>query len=136
VAAVEFAMVLPFLFILFGGTVEAARALMQTNAVEKGLRAGAAYVARAPLPLSDADKTVIGNLVRTGTTDGTGALLTNGWSDAAATVVVTALAPFDAGGGASVPVFRITASVPFAPLVPWPGGTFTVTRQHEQAYAG
>ncbi len=132
--AVEFAVSLPFLLALLVGIVEVGRALIQAGAIEKGLRAGAMYVARADLPLDAAATTAIENLVKRGSVDPAAPFLVDGWSEAEATVDVAPL-PDYVVDGVAVPVFRLTATVPFAPLMPGLLG-FTVTRSHEQAYVG
>jgi hypothetical protein len=63
-----------------------------------------------------------------------------GWSNTAASVTIET-ASFNLGGGASVPVIRVTAQVPFAPLVPgletlFPIGSYTHRVSHEQGYIG
>ena len=57
---------------------------MQANAIEKGLRAGAMYVARAQLPVDGATTTAITNLVKRGSIDTSAPYLVDGWSDASA----------------------------------------------------
>lgn len=133
-AAVEFALLAPVLLILLFGMTELARALVQANAIEKGLRAGAALASRAALPLSADDEERIRNLVETGTADGSGAPLAEGWLDEDARVTITPLADFHSEG-VDVPRVRITATVPFAPLMPG-FGAFVFERSHEQAYVG
>ncbi len=107
---------------------------MQANAIEKGLRAGAMYVARAQLPVDGATTTAITNLVKRGSIDTSAPYLVDGWSDASASVSVTAPAVF-VTNGVSVTVFEVTASVPFIPIFPGMP-VFTLTRSHQQAYIG
>lgn len=133
-AAVEFALILPVLITILVGTVEVARALIQANAIEKGLRAGAMYVARATLPVDSATQAAVENLVRRGSLDGTADYLAAGWNEAGAGVVVARLSDFTTGG-IDVPVFRITATVPFVPLLPGLP-SFTMVRSHEQTHIG
>ncbi len=138
-AVVEFALILPFLLLLFSGLTEIGRAYFQANAVEKGLRAAALYASRAPSPLSAADQIVTENIVRTGTIDGSGPSLVSGWDKAGATVTITST-NFDLSG-VPIPVVRVAASVPLDPLVPELLAlagltTFTINLSHEQAYVG
>jgi Flp pilus assembly protein TadG len=95
VAAVEFAIMLPLFLILFAGSVEVARALIQANAIEKALRAAAYYAGRSPLPLSADDEATVENLVKTGTADGSGALLVPGWADAGASAISRSHVPMN-----------------------------------------
>ncbi len=136
-AVLEFALVTPLLLLILVGLTEIGRAYYQANAVEKGLRAGALYAARGAYPLTAAARTAIDNLVRTGTLDGTGALLVSGWRKPAAGLEITVFG-FDAGG-ATVPVIRLAATVPFDPMMPGMTGfvgikDFTIRLSHEQAY--
>ena len=134
VAAVEFVVSLPIFLALVFGMVEIGRALIQANAIEKGLHAGAMYVARAELPVDGATTTAIENLVKRGSIDTTAPYLVDGWGDAGASVNVVPLADF-VTNGVSVPVFEVTATVPFTPIFPFVPG-FSITRSHQQAYIG
>lgn len=139
-AVLEFAFVLPVLLLLFAGIVEVGRAYYQANAVEKGLRAGAFYAARHPVPLAPATRSAAENLVKTGTLDGTGAWLASGWSRAGANLTIDDSGTF-ALGGISLPVIRVTATVPFDPILPgllaFVGlGNYAITLRHEQAHVG
>ncbi len=137
VAAIEFAVSLPIFLALVVGMVEIGRALIQANAIEKGLHAGAMYVARARLPIDAATTTAITNLVQRGTTDASAPYLVDGWSDAGSSVAVAEQAIYDnPATGASVRVFQLTATVPFTPLVPVLLPAFTITSSHQQAYIG
>lgn len=131
-AAVEFAVLVPFFAILFLGIIEVGRGLVQANAIEKGLRAGAAYAARSALPIETADLDRIRNIVMTGTPDGSGAYLVPGWSEVSAEVNVIEQDGFTTHG-VEVPVLRLEATVPFEPL--FPGfSPYTFHIAHEQAY--
>ena len=139
-AVVEFAFVLPVLVLLFGGLIEIGRAYYHAHSIERGLRAGAIYAARAPLPLSLADRTVATNLVRTGTLDGSGSMLVSGWSEAAADLDIDTSKTFTVDEQ-TIPVVALTASVPFDPIFPslmaWLGLTpETIVMRHEQAWIG
>ena len=114
--------------------VEIGRALIQANAIEKGLHAGAMYVARAELPIDDATRTVIDNLVKRGSVDANAPYLVDGWGDGGASVTVV-LARNYVTNGVTVPVYEVTATVPFTPVFPVTPG-FTITRSHQQAYIG
>lgn len=140
VTAVEFAFMLPLLILVFLTLVELGRGMYQATAVEKGLRAGALYAARAPYPLSAGDTTFVTNLAKTGTLDGSAPYLAPGWADAAASLDIAA-EDYDLSGD-PVPVYRLTAQVPFESLFP---GLMTMTGladsltlqlAHEQAYVG
>ncbi len=134
VAAVEFAISLPIFAALLIVMVEGGRVLIQANAIEKGLRAGATYVARSQLPIDAATTTVVSNLVKRGSADATAPYLVDGWAEPGATVNIVPLADF-VTNGVAVPVFEVTASVPFSPIFT---GTpaFTMTRSLQQAFIG
>ena len=138
-AVVEFALIMPFLLLLFSGLTEIGRAYFQANAVEKGLRAAALYASRASSPLSAADKVIAENIARTGTIDGSGASLVSGWDKPGASLTITST-DYDLSGVA-VPVINVAAAVPLDPLVPELVAmvgleTFTINLSHEQAYVG
>ncbi len=65
-AAVEFALLLPLLLIILVGMVEFGRAISQSNALERGLRAGASFAARSDIFFDAITVQKINNLVRTG----------------------------------------------------------------------
>jgi Flp pilus assembly protein TadG len=132
--AVELALCAPVLLAIVVLLVEGGRALAYGAAIEKGLRAGAMYVARAPLPIAPETATAVENLVKRGTVDAVGPYLVPGWDDPGATVTVTRLADY-VTHGVAVPVFRVTASVPFAPILPY-FPAFAISLSHEQAYVG
>jgi len=138
-AVVEFALILPFLLLLFSGLTEIGRAYFQANAIEKGLRAATLYASRAPTPLSAADQLITENIVRTGTVDGSGVSLVSGWDKPGASVTITSTG-YNLGGSI-IPVIKVDASVPLDPLVPELLSlaglqTFTINLSHEQAYVG
>jgi len=138
-AVVEFALMMPFLLLLFSGLTEYGRAYFQANAIEKGLRAATLYAARVDTPLSAADTIIAENILKTGTADGSGEFLVSGWGQAGAGYTITT-SSYDMDGVA-VPVIRMEANVPFDPLVPemvaFVGlDDFTITLAHEQAYVG
>ena len=138
-AVIEFALIMPFLLLLFSGLTEIGRAYFQANAVEKGLRAAALYAARATSPLSAADRVITENIVRTGTVDGSGPNLVSGWGKPGASVTITTT-DYNLDGIA-VPVINVAAAVPLDPLVPELVSmvgleSFTINLSHEQAYVG
>ena len=138
-AVIEFALIIPFLLLLFSGLTEIGRAYFQANAIEKGLRAAALYASRAPSPLSAADLAVTENIVKTGTIDGSGPVLVSGWGKPGASVTITST-NYDLGGNA-IPVINVAAAVPLDPLVPALVSmvglqNFTISLSHEQAYVG
>ena len=116
--------------------VEIGRALIQANAIEKGLHAGAMYVARAELPVDAATTTAITNLVQRGSIDTSAPYLVEGWGDAGASINVVAQPNYPTVGGVQVPVFQLTATVPFTPIFPALMPVFNITSSHQQAYIG
>lgn len=151
--AVEFAFFLPFLLLLLVGGLEIGNAIHQGSLIEKNLRAGTLYAARILNPdangpaLSAADRATIQNLVRTGGQSGLDQPVVPGWADAAASLVIDASLEhvFSTESATatdiSVPVVRLTASVPYRPLLP---GLLAYVKlddiliqlSHEQAYVG
>lgn len=135
-ASVEAALVLPILIVMFAGVAEIGRGLYQTVAIEKGLRAGALYLARSELPITQSMTDTAVTLVKTG---GSPHYLADGWADASATVEIeTQDFIID---GTTVPVFRLSASVPFDPLFSnlVPGldlSIQTIKLSHEQPHVG
>ena len=136
IAAVEFALVLPVLLLLGIGMTEMGRVVNQATTVQKALREGALYAARNQFPLTAAVKTTAENLVKKGDPTGAGAYLVPGWSEAGASLLLET-PDFDLNG-TPLPVVRLTATVPFVPmlpgLLPIPG--FNLVLKHEQAYIG
>jgi Flp pilus assembly protein TadG len=139
VAAVEFALLFPVVIIAGFGILEIARMIVQTNAVTKGLRAGALYAAHANFPLSAASLQNVDNIVKTGTLNGTGEFLVDTWSDPGAVLNITMSSVTI--NGESIPVINMTASVPFANMVPGIQNmiglsSLTITASHQQVYIG
>ncbi|MBO6521993.1 MAG: pilus assembly protein [Rhodospirillales bacterium] len=137
---VEFAIMLPFLILLVSGMTEVGRAYWQAIAVQKGVRAGALFAARADTPLSVIDQQRAVNLVRTGSVDGSGDLLVSGFGKSGASIDVATVGTFTVGTQ-DLPIIRVTAQVPFDPLFPnlfqFTGfGSHIITVSHEQAYVG
>src|SRR5438093_8405333 len=114
-SAVEFALMLPVFLLVTAGMIDLGRALYQTNAVEKGLRAGALYAARNDYPLTDAQKTTATNIVKKGNPEGTGNYLVDGWSETNALNIYTTTEVVD---GTPLPVYHFDAVVPFTPILP------------------
>ena len=128
-----------FLIVLVG-VIEYGRVLAQTNAVEKGLRAGAMIAARSDFPLTDAQTALIVNVVRTGNVEGTPPYLAPGWGEAGSSVEIeTEL--FTGAGVVNLPVYIIQATVPYDPLLPGlmesiGFGELLITTAHEQGRVG
>ncbi len=140
-AVVEFALVLPLLLLLFTGMTEIGRAYYQANAVEKGLRAGALFAGRNSFPLTAQVRTMVANLVKTGNLDGSGGYLVSGWADMDADLNIDDTLTFPIDATTTIPVVRLTASVPLDPLMPGMLalvglGDVTIELSHEQAYVG
>lgn len=138
-AVIEFALALPVMLLMASGFIEIGRAYIQADTVSKSLRAAAEFAARNDVPLSAAAWASTENLVRTGTVDGSGALLVPGFAKTGASVTLT-LGSHDPGTGA-VPIIRLTARVPYDPiltgLMTFVGlGDTTIEASHEQAYLG
>jgi Flp pilus assembly protein TadG len=138
--AVEAAILVPMFMIIVAGSVEVARAYQQANAVEKGLRAGALFLARAEDPDDSAAQASAINLVRTGLLDGIGEYLAPGWSDTGSSVTAS-VRSFSLGNNDSTDVIRIEAALVYTPLLPQFAQLFgldnlTIRMSHEQAYVG
>ncbi len=116
-AVIEFALFVPLFLLVLIGVIEYGRVLAQTNAVEKGLRAGAMLAARSDFPLTGAQEQRIKNLVMTGNMAGEPPYLVPGWEEAGASLVVES-DTFNSGGVVNLPVFRLAATVPYQPLLP------------------
>ncbi|MBT3927210.1 MAG: hypothetical protein HOA58_07765 [Rhodospirillaceae bacterium] len=139
VAAVEVAVVMPIFLLLFSGLIEVGRAYEQANAIEKGLRAGALYLARTGDPAAASAQATASELVRTGRIGGDAPFLAPGWEQGNSVLDIT-LGNFVLGEQ-NLAVIRIAAEVPFEPLVPGLAASFglddyTIRLSHEQAYVG
>ena len=139
VTAIEFAFFTPVLLMLLIGLTELGRAHYQAMAVENSLRAGALYASRNPMPLSASAQNDVQNLVKTGNLQGTAPYLVPGWSDSGSNLAITPLT-FDIDG-ATLQMVRLTATVPYLPLVPgfslvFGLNNYTMQFSHEQAYIG
>lgn len=137
--AVEFALIFPVLLVIAVGLIELGNAHIQASAVTKAVRVAAIYAARSPWPLTTAAETTARNLARTGTPDGSGALLVPGWGDAAASL------EFTFGSylvdTTPIPVIEVDAKVPYKAIVPglldllgFSG--FNIEAHHEQLRVG
>ena len=140
VAVIEFGLFLPLFMMLVLGVVEYGRLLSQTNAVEKGVRAGAMLASRGDFPITAAQLTSIENLVKTGNVDGTGNYLAPGWTETGASVTITNTL-FSSAGVVNLPVIRVKATVPYKPIIQgllnFAGvSNLTIEATHEQAYLG
>lgn len=139
VAAVELALFAPILLTIAAGTIELGRGFHQATMAQRGLRAAAIFAARSEWPLSAADQTTVANLARTGTTSATAPVLASGWSEPSAQLT-TVMDSYSVGAD-SIPVIRLTAQIPFDPLLPGllDGvglGSLMITVRHEQGYVG
>ncbi len=144
-AAIEFGLLVPLFMLFLLGAIEFGRVLAQSNAVEKGVRAGVALAVRSdnPIVAASAQETAIKNVVKYGSTGSSGTYLVDGWSEAGASVVIDVVRTYtDATSGVTgLDVIRIVATVPYTPLVPglfaFAGlSTFNIVVDHEQAYIG
>ncbi len=140
-AVVEFAFILPVLLLLLTGMTEIGRVYYQANAVEKSLRAGALFAGRNSFPLTAQVRTMVTNLVKTGTLDGSGVYLVSGWADVGADLNIDDTLTFPVDATMTIPVVRLTATVPFDPLMPgmlaFVGlSDVNIELSHEQAFVG
>ncbi|NQV54793.1 MAG: pilus assembly protein [Rhodospirillales bacterium] len=138
-ALIEFAFVIPLWLLLTTGMFEVGRAMYQTNALEKSVRAAALFAARHSFPLSAAVLTQTENLVKTGSVTGASEVDVSGWAKASSNLQITT-SNF-AVDDVLIPVVRISATVPFDPMMktlPTFFGIkdFTMSAEHEQAYVG
>ncbi len=129
-------LVLPLLVMLGFGMIEIGRVINQAGAVKTGLRAAALYAAGNEYPLSAAVLARVENIVKTGDPTGTSGYLALGWAKADARVQVHELS-FNLAGS-SLPVVRISATVPYDPLLPGilPVPEFNFELSHDQAFVG
>jgi Flp pilus assembly protein TadG len=122
-AAVEFALVLPFLMLLMFAFIGVGRLFWNYHIAISAVRDAARYAARLPMTcagLSAGDQLEVQHLARTGDVAAAGAPLIVDWtSDASVVVTVTCVS--NAGGAysgrydgmADVPVVKVTASPPY-----------------------
>jgi len=107
---------MPLLVTVVAGLTDIGRLVAQADTVDKSLRSAAVFAARSTLPLSTAAETSIRNLVRTGTPDGSGGSLVKGW-DLPGAMLEIGTREVDVEGR-EVVVMRLSAIVPFTPLLP------------------
>ncbi len=129
-------LVLPLLVVLGLGMIEIGRVISQAGAVKTGLRAAALYAAGNEFPLSAAVLARVENIVKTGDPTGTSRYLALGWAKADARVQVHELS-FELAGS-SLPMVRISATVPYHPMLPGflPVPAFNFELIHDQAFVG
>ncbi len=127
-------LVLSALVVLGIGMTEIGRVISQASAVHNGLRAGARYAARNEFPLSAAVLAEVENVVKTGDPTGTSRYVASGWARAGASVQIHELS-FDIAGS-PLPVVRISATVPYDPMLPRliPVPAFTIELSHDHAF--
>lgn len=129
VAAVEMALVMPFLLVLMFGAFELGNYFLSEHVVQKGVRDAARYAAR--LPITDYDcgantmsaETQVKRLARTGEPDGTTARL-RGWTDDSMTTITISCDNSSAYGTGGIftdfddgaPVITVSATVPYETL--------------------
>ncbi len=117
------------------GMTEIGRVIYQATAVQNALRAGALYAARNEFPLSAAALAQVENVVKTGDPTGTSSYLAPGWAETGASVQIQDLS-FDFAGS-RIPAVRISATVPYDPLLPrlFLVPAFNIELSHVQAFA-
>lgn len=132
-AAVEMALVLPFLLVLMCGAVEAGNYFLSEHAVDKAVRDAARYAARLPMtdytgcsvPSAGAAEQQTQRVARFGDPDGTGNARLVGWTADSMTTVTIACDTdtthsyvnsglyTDFPNGGEVPVVTVSATVPY-----------------------
>jgi Flp pilus assembly protein TadG len=143
-AAVEFALILPFMTLLCFGFIGAGRLFWNYHIAISAVRDAARYAARLPMTCAGftngGDAVKVQNLARTGVGDGTGLPLIANWTSNAS-VVITVSCVSNTGGAysgryedmAGVPIVRVSASPPyidsFGPLTGVSLTGFTVSAQ-------
>jgi Flp pilus assembly protein TadG len=125
-AAAEMALIMPLLLVLMFGAFETGKFFLDAHTVSKAVRDGARFAARQPfaeMPCGGAAarEANIRDLVRTGTTDGSGDPRLSYWSDPA-TITVTIIC--DTAGSYSSASIYATA----------PGGARNVTVSADVPY--
>lgn len=138
VVAIEVAYAVPLLLLIMVGTMEVASMISQAATLHKSLRTGASYAAQVPDPnLTPAQLAIMSNLIKYGNPNGTGNPLLPGWSDAGASLNIDLSGVYDPSG-ANIPIIRLTAAVPYQPLLPGlvPLDNLRISLKHEQAYVG
>lgn len=139
VSAIEFAILVPLMMLVFGGVIEIGRLLGESSALEKSLQAGALIAARSSLPLSNEALQAVENTVKTGTVNGAGEFLLPGWADGGSSLSIQ-VTP-QVVSGETVNVVRLAAAVPHIPiiqgLVDYIGlNSYILNSSHETAHIG
>ncbi len=154
-AAVEFGLVMPLFIILLIGTLEIGNYINQASMLEKGLRAGAMYAARANdlkvgTTLAGGTITATENMVVTGdpTDRSTANFVLGGWADCDPTPITSCLTiTVDTRTGTEgattvkVKVIKLRATVPYDPILEGALSLIglsdlTMDANHEQAWIG
>jgi Flp pilus assembly protein TadG len=138
--SIEFALSLPLLLLVMTGILEVGRVFYQAHMVERGLRSAALYASRNDWPLKASAQTTVDNLAKTSTADGSGGYVASGWADASANLNVDLSGTYVVAGN-PVPIIKLTADIPFDPLLPGlleVAGfqNYRIQMTHEQAYVG
>ncbi len=138
--SIEFALSLPLLLLVMTGVLEIGRVFYQAHMVERGLRSAALYAARNEWPLQPAAQTTVDNLAKTATADGSGGYVASGWADATADLNVDLSGTYVVAGN-PVPIIKLTADIPFDPMLPGllevaGFANYRIQLTHEQAYVG
>jgi len=123
-ALVEMALILPLLLALVGGAVDLARAYQAWLTVESATRNAAEYVATSTTITDSAGALTAAKNVVCTETKGIPGYVASGSSCTAPSVTVTSFSTSSTDPGAStknpIATARITVSVQFQTLVPWP----------------
>ena len=149
-AAVEMALVTPFLMVLMFGSFELGKYFWDNHIVTKAVRDGARYASRQAFSNFDcATETVAAGVetstqkhTRTSTLDGTGTVRLSGWTNAMITVDVTCDNSGDYTSiysGMDVPVVTVSADVPYTSLfgsLGFTDATFSLRAQSEATVMG
>lgn len=138
--SIEFALSLPIIVMIMTGLIEVGRVFYQAHMIERGIRGAALYAARNEWPLTNAAETIVENLAKTGSPDGSADFIASGWADAGAQYTLDTTGTYIVAGN-PVPIIQITANVPFDPLLPGlldiaGFGNYRIQLTHEQAYVG
>ncbi len=136
---VELALLFPVVLLVGALTVELGHALYQEVLMERGLKAAGLYGARNDWPLTAPVEAKMSDLAKRGSTDPAAPLLVPGWADTGATLTIEYRA--HQVGNDSLPVIRLTATVPYRSLIPGAAtmlglGSITISAAHEQPLIG
>lgn len=138
--SIEFAFSLPILLMIMTGVLEVGRVFYQAHMVERGLRSAALYASRNEWPLKPSVQTTLQNLAKTSTADGSGPYVASGWADGTASLNVDLTGTYVVAG-VPVPIIKLTADIPFDPMLPGllevaGFANYRIQMTHEQAYVG